>query len=293
MPIPVSSNQQILPTAIPALALEQTPSCGESSVWNVLVLGSDAADLRGEKGSDLTRMLRVDFPNKRVTVYAFPRQLWVDTAGMGLSNPTVNATQLGTVFYEARNRSTGTNARDAMAAGTSATAFALSKNFLIGSDHYVTIDLRQIPAMIDTVGGIPVNVPVTTTDPWIGMVIPAGQQTLNGAQFVAYARAKPDSDFGRIGRNNLLLNALRDKALDPGVWGKIPQLYAQFHEVIVTDLSPEQINHLACLLKEVPSDAIVQDQVRQEWTSPGPQPGSLAWERTNILNQMKALGLIP
>jgi hypothetical protein len=77
------------------------------------------------------------------------------------------------------------------------------------------------------------------------------------------------------------------------VWGRIPQLYTQFNEVIATDLSAEQINHLTCLLKEVPKEAIIQDGVRQESTSPGPQPGSLLWDKTNVLNRMKELNLIP
>jgi hypothetical protein len=76
-------------------------------------------------------------------------------------------------------------------------------------------------------------------------------------------------------------------------WGKIPELYTQFNETLVTDLSPEQINHLACLLKQVPSEAVVQEQVKQEWTSAGPQAGSLLWDKTAVLNQLKALGLIP
>lgn len=282
---------QVVSTAVPT----QVPAgvCGETGAWNILIVGSDAAELRGERGSDLTRVLRVDFPNRKVTIYAFPRNLWVDTTGLGLTNPTINATQLGNVFYEARSRSTKTNVKDAMVDGTSVTARMLSNNFSISTDHYLTVDLYQIPAMVDAVGGIPINIPQQTTDPWIGMVIPAGPQTLNGVQFVAYARAIPDSDFGRIQRNNLLITALREKLLDPGVWGKIPQLYAQFGETIATDLSPEQINHLSCLLQEVPQEAIVQDQVRQEWTSAGPQQHSLIWDKTAVLNRLKELGLIP
>jgi LCP family protein required for cell wall assembly len=290
-PTPLLMSNQVAATTVPTQS--QAGVCGETTPWNILVLGSDAGDLRGEKGSDLTRILRVDFPSRKVTVFAFPRDLWVDTTGLGLTDPTVDATRLGNVFYEARSRSTKTNAKDAMVDGTTVTARMLTNNFSISVDHYMTVDLHQIPAMVDAIGGIPINIPQQTTDPWIGMVIPAGQQTLNGAQFVAYARAKPDSDFGRIQRNNVLIAALREKLLDPSIWGKIPQLYTQFSETIATDLSPEQINHLSCLLQEVPQDAIIQDQVRLEWTSAGPQPGSFLWEKTMILNRLKELGLIP
>jgi LCP family protein required for cell wall assembly len=290
-PMPILISNQVASTTVPVQS--ENSVCGETTAWNILILGSDAAEMRGEKGTDLIRILRVDFPNRKVTVFAFPRHLWVDTAGLGLMNPTIDATQLGTVFYEARSRSSATNAKDTMMEGATVTARMLSKNFLIGTDHYLTIDLYQIPGIVDAVGGIPINIPQQTTDPWIGMVIPAGPQTLNGAQFVAYARAKPDSDFGRIQRNNLLIAALREKLLDPTVWGKIPQLYTQFSGTIATDLSPEQINHLSCLLQEVPQEAIIQDQVRQEWTFPGPQQGALLWDKTLVLNRLKELGLIP
>jgi LCP family protein required for cell wall assembly len=267
--------------------------CGETGAWNLLVLGSDAGDLRGPKGSDLTRILRVDFPNRAVTIFAFSRDLWVDSTGLGLTNPAINATQLGMVFYEARARSASTDVKTAMVDGTQATAHMLRNNFLVDTDHYLTVDLSQIPAMVDAIGGVPVDIPAAITDPWIGMTIPAGQQTLNGKTFVAYARVKPDSDFARIRRNNRLIEALQQKMLDPAVWVRIPGLYAQFNDVIATDLSPEQIEHLACLLQEVPQEAILQDGVRQEWTSPGPQPDSFLWDKTVVLNRLKELGLAP
>ena len=279
------------PTPVPVL--DQVSVCDETAVWNILVLGSDAADLRPPKGSDLIRMLRVDFPNRKVTMFAFSRDLWVDTTGLGLTNPTINAARLGTVFYEARSRSTSANVRDTMIDGTNATTRALANNFLVSTDHYLTVDLAQVPAMVDAIGGVPINVPASITDPLTGMVIPAGQQTFNGAQFVVYARAIPDSDYARMQRDSWLLLALQRKLLDPTVWGQIPQLYAQFNQVIATDLSPEQINHLACLLQEVPNDAITQDGVRPEWTSPGPQPGSLLWNKTSVLTRLKELNLTP
>ena len=301
VPTSIPVNNQIVPNAIPVnqtvstpiSAMAQADVCGETGVWNVLVLGSDAAELRGEKGSDLTRMLRVDFPNRKVTMFTFSRDLWVDTSGLGLTNPTINAAQLGMVFHEARARSKSTDVRAAMVEGTNASARMLANNFLISTDHYLTVDLAQIPAMVDAIGGVPINIPATITDPWIGTVIYAGQQTLNGAQFVAYARAIPDSDFARIQRNNLLLDALQQKLLDPVVWPRIPQLYAQFNQVIATDLSPEQVDHLACLLQEVPREAVIQDWVKPEWTWPGPQPGSLLWDKARVINRLKELGVTP
>ena len=296
-PTAIPETQTPLPTAIPATltpipATVQAGVCGETAAWNVLILGTNEGGVGGIKGSDLTRILRADFPNRRVTVYAFSRDLWVDTNGLGLTNPVINATRLGLVFHEGHIRSLQFAELDTMVDGTRATATMLSKNFSLSTDHYLTVDLNQLPSIVDAIGGIPINIPERTTDPYIGMVIQAGQQTLNGAQVAAYARAIPDSDFGRIRRNQLLLEALRQRLLDPAVWTKIPQLYTQYKQVVATDLSLEQINHLACLLNEVPTTAFIQEGVRQEWTSPGPQ-GSLLWNQTNVLNQLRQLGLIP
>lgn len=299
-PLPTTGPQaaQAAPaTAVPTQTLPpavivQEAVCGETSAWNLLVLGADTVALRGDKGSDLTRLLRLDFPNRRVTVYAFSRDLWVNTSGLGLTNPTVDATELGTVFYEAFRRSPKVNRRDAMIDATNVMAKMMAWNFSVRSDHYVAVDMVQVPGMIDAIGGVPINIPERVTDPWIGMVIQPGQQTLTGAQASAYARAKPDSDFGRINRQKLLLEAMRQKLRDPAVWVKIPQLYAQYSQVIATDLSPEQINHLACLLNEVPQEAIIQEGVPQAWTTPGPG-ASYVWDKNKVMDQLRGLGLIP
>jgi LCP family protein required for cell wall assembly len=286
-----------IPTAIPATPTPipvnvQAGVCGETTAWNVLILGSDEGIISDVKGSDLTRMLRADFLNRRIIVYAFPRDLWVDTSDLGLTSPIINATRLGDVFHEGHIRSLQFAEIDTIIDGTRATARVLSKNFSLSTDHYLTVDLVHLPAIVNAIGGIPIYIPERTTSPGLGMVIEAGQQTLNGAQVAAYVRALPDSDFARIRRNQLLLEALRQRLLDPLVWAQIPQLYTQFKQVVATDLSLEQINHLACLLKEAPTEAVIQDGVRQEWTMPGPH-GSLLWERANVLNQLSQLGLIP
>jgi anionic cell wall polymer biosynthesis LytR-Cps2A-Psr (LCP) family protein len=99
------------------------------------------------------------------------------------------------------------------------------------------------------------------------------------------------NDFDRIKRNQILLEAMRQKLLDPAVFVKIPALYVQFSAVIITDFTPEQITHLACLLQNISPDAIIQETVKPEWTSPGPR-GSLLWSKVDVYNRLRELGLI-
>jgi LCP family protein required for cell wall assembly len=266
--------------------------CNENAVWNILILGSDAADLYGTPGSDLTRVLRVDFLKKTVSIFSLSRDLWVDASDLKLVNPAIKSTKLGRVFYEARQRSTDTDPQDKMQDGVNAMVKTLAANFDLSFDHYIAMDLDRLPAMIDTVGGVPIDVPNSVIDPTSGMIFHAGQQTLDGKQTAIFASAYLDSDLNRIKRNDLLLEALRLKMLDPKIFFKVPRLFIQFRDAINTDLTLEQINHLVCLLKEVEADSIIQEGVLEEWTNPGPE-GSLLWDEMKVLGRLEELGMIP
>jgi LCP family protein required for cell wall assembly len=283
-----TSDQSIAPAATAARKVV----CGENEAWNVLVLGSDAADLYYPQGSDLTRVLRVDFPNKEVSVFALSRDLLVDASELGFQNPDITTTRLGMVFYEARRRSNEPDTKDSMQAGVNAIARTLAVNFDLQFDHYIALDLDRFPAMIDTVGGVPIDIPVALTDPKSGVAFHTGPQTLDGEQTAIYARAYLGSDLQRIERNDLLIEALRQKLLDPAVWIKVPRLFIQFREAINSDLSLEQVNHLVCLLKEVEEDAIIQEGVLEAWTTPGPD-SDLIWDEAKVLARLEELGMVP
>jgi LCP family protein required for cell wall assembly len=286
---PVSAQEE---QAATAPTEPQVEVCGETDVWNVLVLGSDADDMFEPQGSDLTRVLRVDFPNKTATIFAFSRDLWVDTSSLTLTDPSITSAKLGVVFYEARMQSTRTDLQGPFQDGINAIAKTLETNFNLSSDHYLALDLDKFPEMIDSVGGLPVDIPANLTDPRTGMVFTAGEQTLDGRQTATYARAFLTTDLDRIERNHLLIMALRQKLLDPAIWIKIPELFLQFKDAVITDFSPEQVNHQTCLLKEVQEESIIQEGVNPEWTTPGPED-SLLWDKAKVLTRLEELELIP
>lgn len=287
-PISPTSTKELITVTVSKIDNNQ---CGVSGQWNILIIGSDFAEMRGKKGSDLTRILRIDFDAKKVTIFAFPRDLWVDTTDVGLTYPNILSTQLGRVFYEGRLRSLQFSESATIVDGTKIAALMLKKNFFVNSDHYIAIDLSNLAGIIDAIGGLPINIPVQTTDPYIGMVIPAGIQTLSGAQVVAYARAIPDSDFGRIQRNNIIISALREKLLNISIVQNIPDLFMKYKNVISTDLSLEQINQLGCFFNSAKDLPIQEETVKQEWTTAGPQ-GSLLWNKDIVQNRLRELGFI-
>ncbi len=294
---PAQQSTEALPTGTATLSATPTAPapagvCGQSGEYTVLILGSNVADTHGHPGTDMIRLARVDFSRKTVAVFALSRSLWVNVRRLELREPSITETTLGAVYYEAYVRSVATEKSGKMIDAARSSAQSVVDNFYVISNHYLVVNLDELPPLIDSIGGLPMDVPARTTDRWIGITIEPGPQILSGQQVMSYARAVPDSDFGRMQRNNLILNALRQRLLDPSVWPELPALYSQFRESFVSDLSPEQILSLICLLREVPGQNVVLDQIEPEWTSPGPSR-SLLWDRDKVTSALKELELLP
>lgn len=92
-------------TATAAASSANVSVCGQTGAFTILIIGSDAADQRGDPGSDLTRLARVDFSGKKVSTFALPRDLWVNVSDLGFQNPSITETTLGQTYYEAHQRS--------------------------------------------------------------------------------------------------------------------------------------------------------------------------------------------
>src|SRR6185437_10643347 len=83
------------------------------------------------------------------------------------------------------------------------------------------ISFDGVSAMSDAVGGVTVCLATPLTDPYVGLNLPAGQQTLVGAQALAFVRSRhgvgDGSDLGRISNQQLFLSALLRTVTSAGV----------------------------------------------------------------------------
>ena len=131
---------------------------------------------------------------------------------------------------------------------------------------YAQIDFEGFRDIIDTLGGIDIYVPETINDPtfpdsnygYDPFYIEAGQHTLNGHDAMRYARtrATAGSDFSRARRQQAVLLAIRDKALQIGIIPKIPELWTSMSGTVQTDLQLVDILELAQLADEISADKI-------------------------------------
>jgi anionic cell wall polymer biosynthesis LytR-Cps2A-Psr (LCP) family protein len=115
--------------------------------------------------------------------------------------------------------------------------------------------------IIDALGGIDIYLdqdwdgrPVDENTENMGY-FEAGQWHMSGDQALRFARIrKKYSEVTRTDNQTLVLCAVKDKVLKPSVIARIPQLINSLIGEIQTDLTPEQIRQLACVLTKLEED---------------------------------------
>lgn len=115
----------------------------------------------------------------------------------------------------------------------------IKKNFGIDINYYVVIDFKGFQSMVDTLApnGIEINVEKRMSQN-IGVVLKPGLQKLNGKELLGYARFRddPNGDFGRVERQQKVINALKDKILSVNGLTKLPKLIGTIQPYIDTNL---------------------------------------------------------
>jgi LCP family protein required for cell wall assembly len=214
------------------------------------LLFSGTGIMGGMTSADAVRVLRIDFDAQKVTIVAFPRDLVVKVTGLESLN--IKNYRLGPAFHEKRRISTGTE-KDRYIAATTVLAQALYDNFGVVPTHYITVNLEPWSRMIDTIGGVDINLPAQLKL-YNGMYLQAGPQTLDGNLSKEYIRTFTGAgETDRFQRQNLFVKALSQKVMSGQTLPKIPALLQDFNQAIITDLSPEQLLALGCLSEKIPS----------------------------------------
>ena len=247
------------PTEIqPAATATPQPACGGPAVMNILAVGSDARGDHYLYGlADIIRLVRVDFVNKQVGILEVPRDLWVEIPDIsdhyGITHGKLNQAYLygnkGLGYYDEPSEGPGLLAR------------TLNLNFGAQPDHYLAVNMITFENIVNSVGGIDVDLPeeVSVRSPSNpkGFAIPEGQHHIDGETALWVARIREYSTFSRADNQNIIMCALYKKLMSPAVVPAIPNLVSDFREYVQTDLSPQQINQLACLANEMNGTGVV------------------------------------
>jgi LCP family protein required for cell wall assembly len=242
----------------PAATRTPQPLCGGPAVMNILAIGSDSRGQHYLYGlADIIRLVRVDFVNARVGILEVPRDLWVDIPEIA-DHYNITQGKLNQAYLYGNK---GLGYYDGPGEGPGLLARTLNLNFGARPDHYLAVNMLTFEAIVDAIGGLDIYLPyeISAKSPQNpkGFAIPEGQHHIDGHTALWVARIRQYSTFSRAENQNIVMCALRKKLLSPAVVPAIPQLVNDFRRYVQTDLSPEQINQLACLATQMNGTDVV------------------------------------
>jgi LCP family protein required for cell wall assembly len=238
-----------------APALPPVPKADEGRI-NVLLLGIDR---RGKTGwgyrTDTIIIVTVDPINKTAGMLSIPRDLHLEIPGV--MEDRINAANV----YGYTNKYPG--------GGPALLKRTIEKNFGIPIDYYIMADFQGFEKIIDTLGGIDVNVPhrihdTQYPDPQPGdphgmktVHFDPGPKHLDGQSALEYARSRMStSDFDRAQRQQQILLAIRAKALNLDLIPKLPSLFTTMGNMIRTDMTLNEMVELARLAPQIDLSSI-------------------------------------
>ncbi|HZT09148.1 MAG TPA: LCP family protein, partial [Chloroflexota bacterium] len=90
-----------------------------------------------------------------------------------------------------------------------------------------------------------------------------GPQLMDGATALKYARTRhADSDFGRMGRQQQVLLAMRDRVLRQNLLTRLPALVDQGLRAVQTDISPAELLSLGKLASQMDTSALTSLEIQ-------------------------------
>lgn len=134
-------------------------------------------------------------------------------------------------------------------------------------DHYVVIKQEAIQKVVDELGGLDVEVKhdMDYDDSWgqLHIHLKEGQQHLRGEDVVGFMRFRHDAegDFGRIKRQQQVIQQLSGKVKSPLVITKADGLIRAIRQYVNTDLTPDQQLALAVLFHKMDPEHVVTTQL--------------------------------
>ncbi|KAF1301522.1 LCP family protein [Enterococcus saccharolyticus] len=185
---------------------------------NILLIGNDSRD--GESArADTIMILQLDGPSKKPKLISFMRDTYVTIPGVG-ENKLNAAYAYG---------------------GAELVRTTLSQNFGIDTQYYTTVDFKTFEKVIDTLfsNGVKIDAEKDMSKN-LEVPIKKGPQSMDGLTLLQYARFRMDEegDFGRIRRQQQVMNAIFHQMKNPLTLLKLPYATGKVMGYASTDLSP-------------------------------------------------------
>ncbi len=237
---------------VTATAAPELPEWDGTERITILLLGVDRREEEPSR-SDTMILVNIDPVKKTAAMLAIPRDLKVLIPGYGMNK--INAA------YAFGDRD------EVPGGGPGLVIKTIEANFGIRIDYFAQVDFNGFIKIVDTVGGVMIDVPYPIKDDaypaegtnYMRVYFPAGWQHMDGKRALQYARTRHDDGDGRRSvRQQQVLLALRQQALSLDLLPKAGELIAELGDAVRTDLSPTQALKLARLASEIQANGIAQ-----------------------------------
>ncbi|HEY3473624.1 MAG TPA: LCP family protein, partial [Anaerolineales bacterium] len=270
-PLPTIDPNILVNTLVPFSTIEasgnsQVLNNGQETV-NFLLIGSDRRS--GTSFRTDTMVIAILRPNEgQVSLISIPRDLWVSIPESG--NQRINtAYQRGISI-------------DYPGGGPGLLRDTIQYNLGIRIDHTAMVDFDGFRQIVDTLGGVDVPVSCAYTDwrlidpsydpynenNWHLYTTGPGLVHMDGDLALWYARSRQkSSDFDRGRRQQEVLRALFTQALQANTLSRIPELYNNLQETVITDLGLGDILQLAVYAPKMTNADIRSYYIRPPYVS--------------------------
>jgi polyisoprenyl-teichoic acid--peptidoglycan teichoic acid transferase len=262
-----------------------------SRTENILVLGQDQRPDWESWRTDSMIVVAIDREYGQVGIISIPRDLWVNIPGYPEGQQRINA-----VDYIGEKM-------EYPGGGPALAAHVVSETLGIPTQHYVRVHLNGLVKLVDALGGVKVmlDCPLYEATPkdaemkeYVPWSLPAGESWLDGdsaRKFVTYRSVT--TDFGRSQRQQQMIWALRNRALEVNLLPRLPELLAAMSNLYATDLTLIDIARLAQFGADLgPSDvhgfqigmSMLSETVTDsgEWVLTLSDPAALAAEKEKL-----------
>lgn len=229
--------------AAPAPAPMPTVIPEPDGVKNILLVGTDARPGEDVSRTDSIVWVHIDPQANRVSMLSFPRDLWVNIPGYGKN-------RINTAYLTGETK---------LGHGYGPALLKKTVADLVGVpiDHFVMINFEGFKTIIDTIGGIFIDVPKVIDDAayptddyrTIQVHFDTGRQFMDGERALIYARTRhADSDFGRNQRQQQVLMAIFNRIREQGLFSQLASIddyTAVLSDYIRTDITRSEMFGLA------------------------------------------------
>ncbi len=237
---------------------------------NILLLGSDTdqkftnADGSHNYLAQSDIVVTIDPASRSVGMLSIPRDFWINVPGSGMHKLdeaySLGGTAIGTGAYSP--------------GGVALSRLTIYQDFGIPINYYAWVGLDGFVKVINTVGGVDVDVLHPITDDnypddvgnttgdlyaYKRLYIPPGPQHLSGQEALEYVRSRHADlvgDFGRSARQQQVLSALKTKLNNPDIVSKLQEIANDLNGYVKTDMQLSDVFKLMNFARGLNSNSI-------------------------------------